>query len=221
MKLAFRNRSAETVPPYGVVETQAAHRRSNSQMYLDGYKPGTLSGNKTYLVNGPIAVPPDGCGTCTSDEIVWVASHGLPEEGEEIGPVDDSWTAGPGGRGFLALHTDVYENKTLSRVLTAPGECFQIIQFEVKAVGDEDHPLGVEAWFRAVTCGCPLRPDQYFDFYQKTVWVIDPLGCFFNQPEDAIIGLNGYAARFPQIEKADEQGCGWWVISLCCPGCID
>jgi hypothetical protein len=97
------------------------------------------------------------------------------------------------------------------------GGGIQIVMFEIKDVACSSPYLSVEAYVSEVICGSPkLRDDQYFDKYQGTIWIIDALRCFFDEPREALIGRTGYAIAARSLENPDSRGCGWWPLALCC-----
>lgn len=113
--LPFRNDSAETVPPFGVLRLtgRATSGTDNNQVtFLTADKPDAdteadpLSG--LVAINGPLSVAAGGYGQCTQDWPAQVRQNGTTSTtGDEIGPVDGEWYFDATGKGFSRISSGI------------------------------------------------------------------------------------------------------------------
>lgn len=113
--LPYRNDSAETVPPFGVLRLtgRATSGSGNNQVsFLTADKPDSdteadpLSG--LVAINGPLSVAAGGYGQCTQDWPAQVRQNGTTSTtGDEIGPVDGEWYFDATGKGFSRISSGI------------------------------------------------------------------------------------------------------------------
>ena len=113
--LPYRNDSAETVPPFGVLRLtgRATSGSGNNQVsFLTADKPDAdteadpLSG--LVAINGPLSVAAGGYGQCTQDWPAQVRQDGTTSTtGDEIGPVDGEWYFDATGKGFSRISSGI------------------------------------------------------------------------------------------------------------------
>jgi hypothetical protein len=129
----WKNTSAETVPPFGVVQVKTYH--------VDGYfeivKP-TATGRVFYL-NGPASVQAGKFGS----SFIWTRPqiglatllHTGEHIGSNVGPVDGEWELTSAGAGFRLI-TDVDATVKVGMVEPAPRELVVILDEDIDSAGN-------------------------------------------------------------------------------------
>lgn len=104
--IPFVNTSGEEVPAYACMKVVGT-TTVNGRYILEIDKPDEYGAQWQHLINGPVAVPDGGYGTCTGNFPTRIASTGSTA-GELYGPRNNSWELTSNTGGFRALETGVF-----------------------------------------------------------------------------------------------------------------
>lgn len=100
--IPFKNDSAESVPPFGVMRVTGIETIGGRPIVKIG-KPNTYGSQYSHYVNGPIEVAAGAYGTCTNEFPALAATNGTASGGQLWGPRDDSWELEPQTGGFITV----------------------------------------------------------------------------------------------------------------------
>lgn len=126
--LVCLNGTAETIPPYGVMQVAGASNFGTDRMFLVT-KPTGVAG-ASYVLNGPQAIAAVGYGAATNSYPADAAYSGTPVAGAEWGPVAGSWSLSINGKGFQILGGAAggVVRVTTKAGTTAPGDDFPLVR---------------------------------------------------------------------------------------------
>lgn len=107
-EIPYKNNSGEAIPAYGIVRSDGVVSAIGGRVIISAEKPNTYGSQYTHFLNGPVAVPDGGYGSCTGifPALVLVDSATFTA-GECVGPRNNLWWAMIDTGGFVALESKV------------------------------------------------------------------------------------------------------------------
>lgn len=116
--LPFRNDSAETIPPFAMMEVSGVVTDTNRAV-LTCIKP--TDDGRFFVSNGPFSVGSGDTGSCCASETRIVSYSGTIASGDTIGPVGGSWDASIAGAGLTVIGDTSYEDGYVLASALYPG----------------------------------------------------------------------------------------------------
>lgn len=95
------NASGEDIPPHACVQIAGATTVDDDTVFSVIKPTGTA--NAKFLINAPVAIESGGYGSATDFYPTTAAVLGLPVEGQEVGPIVNTWQLSVSGKSFLCL----------------------------------------------------------------------------------------------------------------------
>lgn len=190
----FRNDSSETVPPFSVMRINSAENTDPIAGVIRYICDKPDTGFCTnYMVNGPMAVPADKDGFCTtlaeSGYVAYRSASGTPVNGEEWGAKSAQWTLEKNRPGFII------DGGTKTTAGVSAVSARQHVVRDLIGKPDADIAKGstgtVSVWMGAsgseavteydITCralGAAVTGSKYAVlFFRNGVWYVGPWEC--------------------------------------------
>lgn len=213
--LRWLNVAGETIPAYGVVQL----RTNYASGYSQASKPDASTG--LFFVNGAVAVP----STKKGESQLWnrprlALVEGSPAVGDEVGPVDGSWSMTEDGTGYFVIHQPVDGVAAVVQVGSGGGGGQHTMWFVISEVICPDgyevtqKTLKVVPLWYTGNCG-QVPPGQQED----GSWLVyDICGYLEDQVDSELPSTLGRATWFyPYSEDYAPPACvpAWILSDLC------
>lgn len=207
--LRWTNTTAESIPPYGVIQLKAN--------YASGYNQASKPNGSTgvFFANGAVAVAAGKKG----ESLLWnqprlVKVSGTPAVGDQVGPTDGSWEMSDSGTGFYVIHQPVDGVAAVVQVGGGGSDVFNIEFIIEEVVCNEDNSMTLVATPTWVTGGCSASLPG-LDSYGN-LEVEDPCSILTFYTADWLVGKKGTATyRYPYGETSGYCEGQWRVDMIC------
>jgi len=231
--IPYKNETEERIPPFAVL--QFTGEAESTDTYITARVTKTDSTGKHFsLDNGKGALASESgaskyCyGECIKalTGVFWAHYVGTTPPATawvtEVGPVAGEWYVNDTGSGFVYAGLHDPENERIQVMqLSGGGNNCTNIRFQILVADAVTRTALCVILSRPYGCGIASVPNTVSDGY--AIEVCDPAGCFLNDPEEVLVGRDGWAHYMEPIPGSTwcqdgtyELQPEWQVYSLCC-----